>query len=206
VAGSGLALFDFDGTITSADTFRPFLSFVSSRLRFALGTLYLSPQILGYQLGFVAASPMRERAARVTFRGRLENDVRALGADYAERVIPGVVRPHALERIGWHKARGDRVVVVSASLDVYLRAWCDVHGLDVIATELVSQGGVLTGAYAGGDCDGPEKARRVRARCDLASYSTVYAYGDTHGDEALLDLAHERWFRWKALAPRSKAV
>jgi phosphoserine phosphatase len=30
------------------------------------------------------------------------------------------MRPRAFERIAWHRARGDRVVVVSASLDVCL--------------------------------------------------------------------------------------
>lgn len=203
VAGSGLALFDFDGTITSADTFTPFLYFASSRLRIALGTLLLSPHILVYRLGLLAASPMRQRAAKVTLRGRAESEIRAIGAEYAKRVIPGVVRPHALERIAWHKARGDHVVVVSASLDVYLRAWCDAHELDLIAVDLVSRNGVLTGVYENGDCDGAEKARRVRARYDLASYDTVYAYGDTHGDDALLELAHERWFRWENVAERA---
>jgi phosphatidylglycerophosphatase C len=203
VTRPSLALFDFDGTITSADTFTPFLYFASSRARIAFGTLLLAPHMLGYKLGFIPATRMRQRGARVALRGRLESEVRAIGNEYATRVIPGVVRPHALERIGWHKARGDCVVVVSASLDVYLSAWCETHELDVIATDPAASDGVLTGAYANGDCDGVEKARRIRERYDLTSYSRVYAYGDTHGDDALLDLAHERWFRWKDVTPRA---
>ena len=30
-----------------------------------------------------------------------------------------------MERIEWHKSNGDEIVVVSASLDVYLGPWCD---------------------------------------------------------------------------------
>jgi phosphatidylglycerophosphatase C len=77
------------------------------------------------------------------------------------------------------------VVVVSASLDVYLSEWCEQLGLELIATELESEGGLLTGRYRAGDCNGAEKTRRVRARYALEAFPTVYAYGDTHEDEAL---------------------
>ena len=64
-------------------------------------------------------------------------------------------------------------------------------------TELESRRGVLTGRYLGGDCTGAEKARRVRARYDLGRYPIIYAYGDTHEDRELLDLASKRYFRWR---------
>ena len=50
-----LALFDFDGTITTHDTFRPFLSFAGGRARLALGTALLGPMVVGYELGWVHA-------------------------------------------------------------------------------------------------------------------------------------------------------
>jgi phosphatidylglycerophosphatase C len=192
-----LALFDFDGTITSADTFTPFLYFASNRVQSVRQSVRLAPKILGYKLGLVPATKMRALAASAAFRGRSEAELRALGATYAERVLPGVIRPHALERIRWHQQRGDRIVVVSASLAVYVGAWAQPLGLDVIATELSAEDGVLTGGYDGGDCAGPEKARRVEARYPPSGYSRVYAYGDTSEDDALLALAHERYFRWQ---------
>jgi HAD superfamily hydrolase (TIGR01490 family) len=192
-----LALFDFDGTITFADTFTPFLYFASNRRRIVRQSVRLAPKILGYKLGLVPATKMRALAARAVFGGRSEAELRAFGATYAERVLPGVIRPHALERILWHKQRGDRIVVVSASLAVYVRPWAQSLALDVIATELSVEDGVLTGSYEGGDCTGPEKARRVEARYPPSGYSRVYAYGDTSEDDALLALAHERYFRWQ---------
>jgi HAD superfamily hydrolase (TIGR01490 family) len=192
-----LALFDFDGTITFSDTFTPFLYFASDRAHILRQSLLLAPKILSYKLGLLPATRMRALAARAAFRGRAEADVQALGATYAERLLPGVIRPHALERIRWHQQRGDRVVVVSASLSVYVRAWAQPLELDVIATELSAADGVITGGYADGDCTGFEKARRVEARYPLADYAKVYAYGDTSEDEALLALASERYFRWQ---------
>jgi phosphatidylglycerophosphatase C len=193
-----LALFDFDGTITYGDTFTPFIHFAVSARRIVVGTLRLSPMIVGYKLGRVPATKMRAAIVRAAFQGRDEREVSELGARYSQRLARGV-RPHALEKIRWHQAQGDVVVVVSASLDSYLRGWCQELGLALICTELEHEAGVLTGKYAGGDCTGLEKARRVRERYDLSQYPVVYAYGDTPEDYELLRLANKRYFRWQEM-------
>ncbi|MET0794505.1 MAG: HAD family hydrolase [Polyangiaceae bacterium] len=193
-----IALFDFDGTITFKDTFTPFIYFASSGMRLALGTVLLGPMILGYKLGLIAAPKMRAAIARIAFQGRRESELKALGACYSA-TLPALVRPEALEKIRWHQANGDVVVVVSASLGAYLRHWCAGHGLELICAELESKDGVLSGRYAGGDCTGSEKARRVRERYDIERYPIVYAYGDTNEDRELLSLATKRFFRWKEI-------
>jgi len=193
-----LALFDFDGTITTSDSFRPFLSFAASRARVALGTALLAPMIIGYELGWVRASRMRAAATYVCCRGRPERELRELGARYGQ-TLRGILRREALERIHWHKQRGDTVVVVSASLKIYLEDLCRGLDLDLICTELEARDGVLTGRYLGGDCTGPEKARRVRAAHDLSRYSNIHAYGDTPEDAELLELATRRHYRWREL-------
>ena len=90
--------------------------------------------------------------------------------------------------------RGDTVVIVSGSLDAYLRPWCASLGLDLICNRLESVDGRLTGRYLGGD-RGPHKAADIRARHELASFDRVHAYGDSSEDRAMLALAHERWWR-----------
>lgn len=196
-----LALFDFDGTITHSDTFAPFLRYAAGRARLAVGSALLSPMIAAYRLGYVPATRMRAAAAYLGFRGRSEEELEQLGRCYAS-TLEAVVRPRARERIRWHHARGDTIVVVSASLHPYLRAWCESMGVELICTELESRRGILTGRYAGGDCTGGEKARRVRARYDLRQYRAVYAYGDTREDDQLLALASKRYFCWREVVDR----
>ncbi|HEX6274960.1 MAG TPA: HAD family hydrolase [Polyangiaceae bacterium] len=193
-----LALFDFDGTVTHADTFKPFLQFASSPRRWVLGTLLLAPMIVGYKIGLVPTPRMRAAAAMTCFRGRKEPEVQAQGRRYAE-TLSALIRDEARERLQWHERNGDRIVIVSASLNAYLEPWCAARGFELVCTELASVDGVLTGRYQGGDCTGKEKARRVRARYDLASYRVVYAYGDTDEDRPLLELAHKPYFRWREL-------
>jgi HAD superfamily phosphoserine phosphatase-like hydrolase len=131
--------------------------------------------------------------------------VKRLGERYAA-TLEAKFRPDVLERVRWHCASGHTVVLVSASLDVYLRPLAARLGVDVIATELEARGGTLTGRYRGGDCSGPEKARRVAERYDLARYALIYAYGDTAEDEALLALGHRRFFRGRELTGRASGA
>src|SRR3982074_1150699 len=77
-------------------------------------------------------------------------------------LLPANARQAALERIEWHTSQGDDVVVVSASLDVYLGPWCEGRGLDYVCTTLEERLGRLTGRCAEGDCSGAEKVRRIR--------------------------------------------
>jgi phosphatidylglycerophosphatase C len=191
-----LALFDFDGTITARDSFKAFVFQAVEPRRLLHGSLRLSPLILGYYLRLVPATRLRVAIVRTGFRGRAEAEVNELGRRYAQS-LSALVRPRALERISWHNARGDTVVVVSASLEPYLRPWCESLGLELICTELEAKDGVLTGEYVGGDCTGSQKAARVRARYDLSRYREIYAYGDTAEDDALLELASQRCFRWR---------
>ena len=194
-----LALFDFDGTITSTDSWTPFMSFATPRWRLAAGRVLLLPVVVGYRLGLLSASVGRELAARVVFQGQAAAVIRRKGAEYARDTLPAEVRPEALDRIQWHRNQGDHVVVVSAALDVYVAPWCQAHGLDFICTVLESRAGRLTGRCVDGDCSGAEKARRIRERYDLSRYGTIYAYGDSGEDREMLECAHEKFYRWKPI-------
>ena len=196
-----IAFFDFDGTITAADSFLPFIRLAANRQRVVAGTLCLSPMIAGYRLGWVPATRMRASVAWFAFRGRRQSELSALGERYALQVSAARLRAVANERIAWHQAQGDTVVVVSASLDCYLAPWCRARGLGLICTELETRAGVCTGRYRNGDCSGPEKARRILERWQLSRYGQVFAYGDTSEDSAMLGLAHRRYLRWQELPP-----
>jgi len=192
-----LALFDFDGTITIKGTYPGFVSFAVRPRRKLVGGIVLSPLIVGYRSRLVSDRVIRKAISRVGFWGEEPDRLRRFGERYAEEVLPGLIRPLALERIAWHKARGDRVAIVSASLDVYLGPWCRTLGVDVICTQLEARDGRLTGRYLRGDCCGEEKARRIRERYALADYATVHAYGDTEEDRQMLEMANRKYFRWE---------
>ena len=196
-----LALFDFDGTITTRGTYPGFVRFAVRPGRKLVGSIILSPLLVGHRARLVSDRTIRAAMSRIGFWRDDQNRLRRLGEQYAREVLPDLIRPVALERIAWHKARGDVVVVVSASLDAYLEPWCWTLNVEVICTQLEGSDGLLTGRYAGGDCCGEAKARRIRERYALTDYGTIYAYGDTE-DREMLELADRKFIRWKEVGAR----
>jgi len=195
-----LALFDFDGTLTTRELMPDFVRMATTKRRRVLGRVVLAPIYIGYKAGFVSGNAIRERLADFAFRGLAQRDMHAAGERFARETVPTVLRPEAMERLQWHRERGDTIVVVSGSFDLYLSHWCAQHGLELLCSSLQARDGVMTGRFNGAQCVGAEKARRVRERYDLSRYPVVYAYGDTHEDRDLLALAHRRWYRGREIA------
>ena len=165
--------------------------------RQTLGRFVLMPAYARYKCGMMPVGRMRESAIRVGLSGERATGVREMGCRYARETLPALVRPCAAERLAWHKSRGDDVVVVSASLNMYLSPWCEDRQIATICTTLEERDGLLTGECVGGDCSGEEKVRRVLAQYSLSQYEAVYAYGDTPDDQPLLALAKHKYYCWR---------
>jgi phosphatidylglycerophosphatase C len=194
-----LALFDFDGTLTNCDTFTPFIKKVISPARLFWGRLALLPVIAAYRIGLVSSSQMRRLLVKLSLTGRSKMELEQLGLQHATEFLPTMIRPLAMKKLQWHLAAGDRVVLVSASLDLYLKPWCDQMGIELLSASLEAEGDRLTGYYKGLDCCGAEKANRVKALLKLSHFDRIYAYGDTKEDRELLALADEKYYQWKRM-------
>ena len=192
-----LALFDFDGTITTREMLPDFLHYSVPKSRLLIGKIVLAPLIVGYRVGWVSGTLVRRAIVWLGYARTPFADYARKGQTFADEMLPGVLRPDVMERIRWHQMQGDQVVVVSGAFDIYLSHWCSQHGLDLICSSLEHRDGRLTGRYLGQQCVRSEKSRRVRERFDLSQFSEIYAYGDTVEDEELLALAHRRFYQGK---------
>ncbi|SEK87026.1 HAD-superfamily subfamily IB hydrolase, TIGR01490 [Pseudoxanthomonas sp. GM95] len=193
-----LALFDFDHTLTTRDSYADFLRSIATPEQLARAKWNVAPWLLAYRTRLISAEAIRARVTRNGFSGRAHAEIRAAGQRYAHEVLPTLLRPRMREQLDWHQQRGDTVVVVSASLDAYLQPWCASLGVAMICNQPEHRDGVCTGRYAGGDL-GRHKVQRIRAQYDIARYRRIHAYGDSGEDKAMLALAHERWYRGRLL-------
>ena len=100
-----------------------------------------------------------------------------------------------MNMIKLHLEKGHRVVLVSASLEPYLKPWTDKIGIELLGSRIAISDGVLTGSFAGKNCYGKEKERRIKKAYSLEEYDFVYAYGDSRGDKEMLELASEAHYR-----------
>jgi phosphatidylglycerophosphatase C len=191
-----LVLFDFDGTITRSDSFFDFLIYTFGVVRFSLGFAALMPVLAGYAAGMVPNWKAKEAVLRKFLKGWDRRTFGEAAERYSHNRLPLIIRDCALERIEWHRSRGHRMVVVSASVEEWMAGWCGRYGLEVIGTRLEARRDLLTGRIDGANCQGAEKVRRIREAIKLEEYEYIYAYGNTSGDTEMLELADERYYNW----------
>lgn len=192
-----LAIFDFDGTLTRRDTLLPFLRYAVGTAAFVVRLVSVLPVLAAMALGIVGRDRAKERVLRRFFRGMPAERLARLGRDFAQERLPALVRAQALEKLAWHRARGHRCVLASASPDVYLEPWARAAGFDdVVASNLeYDTRGRVTGRLAGGNCRGEEKLRRLEARFGDLRELGVYGYGDSSDDRPFLERCREASYR-----------
>jgi phosphatidylglycerophosphatase C len=196
-ARTDLVLFDFDGTLADCESFPMFVRRVVPASRLRTGWLRLWPLVLGYRLGWVSGVRVRAAIARCAFTGVPVQELEAAGRAFAREVLPGLLMAPVWARLQAHRQRGDRVLIISGGLGVYLRPWAESVRLELLCSELEQVDGRYSGRFDGAQCVGAEKARRVRQHLDLADYAAVHAYGDTPEDAELLALADHAFYRWR---------
>jgi phosphatidylglycerophosphatase C len=189
----GVAAFDFDGTLIARDSFLPFLLRISGKRSLGRALVISSPSMVrAYGVRRDRDATKEALVARL-LRGfpadRLNAAGEAFGTELADRL-----RPAMATRLSWHREQGHHLVLVSASLDVYLQPLGRRLGFDaVLATALeVGDDGRLTGRLRGANCRGTEKEARLRAWLAANLDNTpveIWAYGDSTGDRELLAMA-----------------
>lgn len=187
MGGPRLAVFDLDGTLTRRDTLVPYLQ------------------------GWLARHPRRRRMLRLVTalgrfyalgrdRGRLKSDViRACMAgaarpevrEWTEAFVAALdersLNPGALAAVARHHAAGDRLVLLSASVDLYVPDIGLRFGFaESICTGVAWSGGLLDGELTTPNRRGAEKLRCIEALRRRFPGVEIAAYGNTAADLAHL--------------------
>lgn len=191
----GLALFDFDGTITVNDTFMEIIKFQKGAGRFYFGMLILSPILFLYKTKLIKNWRAKEIVLTYFFGGMSDEAFQRKCDDFIINKLPSIFNDEALSKIDFHRANQHRIIVVSASPRNWIEGWCIAMGIELIATELEIQNNTITGKLQSFNCYGQEKVNRIKAHLNIEDYDTIYAYGDTDGDKPMLALADHPFYR-----------
>ena len=183
-----LALFDFDGTLCCQDSFTGFIFYALKKRHIMRQGLKILPKIQAYYLQRYPADQMRQTLFYTMFKDQDATVIQHMAQDYAQQLIARL-DSQMLIRLKAHQAQGDQVVLVSASLDLYLKPVCEILGIDLICTQPEIVHGKFTGHYQTPDCSAEQKSLRVQAHYCIDQFAYIYAYGNSHEDEALLALA-----------------
>jgi len=188
-----IAAFDFDATLTRRDNVVPFLWRVAGK-RLA-GGLMARPTRIASAVARRDPNALRALASEAALRGVTREYFDRRATELAERIIDGGLRDDTVARLGWHRRQGHLIVIVSASYEQYVRLVGDHLGVDeVLATRVeFDRSGRCTGGLSGANCRAEEKVRRLsewmRSLGIDRSDTTIWAYGDSKGDRAMLEFS-----------------
>ncbi len=190
-----LVAFDFDGTLTVRDSFNAFLKWRAGPRRWTSGLVRLTPSLIAYLFtrnrGKLKSAAIREFLQGVS-QEKLEADARL----FAERHAPSLFRPDALAVWRSWRAKGAKMVIVTASPEITVAPFARGLGADLlIGTRLaVDDSGKILGSLASPNCRAKEKVIRLKEIFG-DDVRLAAAYGDTSGDTEMLAIADERGFR-----------
>lgn len=188
--------FDFDGTITTKDTFALFLRYWAGTPRWLFNLFKLLPIFIAYTLKLIDRNKVKEHVVRTFFKNANEDMLKARAEKFATEIIPNLIRPDALKTLQKKNVAPHKLYIVSASINHYLDVWAKNHGIKhVIATNLQVKDGYLTGELSGVNCWGPGKMTKIKAEMAQTPFELAEAYGDTRGDREMLHAAQESYFK-----------
>ncbi len=191
-----LAVFDYDGTIISAQSGTQFTKYL-------LLHGYIRPMSALRVVLWGARYTLHLPHDQAAVRGYLVRDLDHLTrpqifevmARFHDDVLKRFYRPAALDQVAACREDGCVCVLVSATFHGIARAAAEYIGMDAfLATRMVvDDRGHMTGAVDGDVVEGEGKIRAVTEWADgrfgEGNWVVEYAFGDHHSDEEMLSAA-----------------
>jgi len=197
-----IIVFDFDGTITTKDTFALFLRYYNGFLSWMWRIIILIPTFVAYGVKLIDRNAVKKHVIHRFFKNQPIAKVQSRADSFAREVIPGLIRPGAQKALDSLKNDRESLYICSASITPYLKTWGKSQNIhNILATELEHENGVCTGRISGWNVWGPGKIRRILAEFAPNTVKISHAYGDTRGDKEMLhaaEVSHWRPFRLTA--------
>ncbi|HEX4153686.1 MAG TPA: HAD-IB family phosphatase [Steroidobacteraceae bacterium] len=179
-----VALFDLDGTLTFHDTLMPFvLGFAARHPARLAGTWRLAAALAGYARSRDRGL-LKSRVIRVAMGGAGRTEIDAYAQRFVDRLEPGgAFRAAGLATLEAHRAAGDRLVLLSASPDLYVPAIGKRLRFErTLCTEVAWDGDRLNGALKTANRRGEEKVRCLEWLRTQYPGASIVAYGNSASD------------------------
>ncbi len=184
-----LYLFDFDGTLTRKDTLFDFLKFYNPQQYFFILLLYL-PTFILLKLGLKRAESVKRNLISSFLKGQTIDKLKTKSIQYFQVRKDKILREKAVEFIE-KLDENDSIVIVSASLDIWLEPFAEYFKALLICTNAEYHDDIFTGNFISPNCNYVEKKKRILDTINLDEYEKIFAFGDSSGDFEMFSLAHK---------------
>ncbi len=184
--------FDFDGTLTTRDSFLEFIRYVCGNWAFCKGILRYSPLLVLMKLGLYPNWKAKQKVFAYFFKGMPLKDFAQQGRLFAlDR--QHLLRPQGVDMVKQAQAEDAEVLIVSASIDHWVQPF--FPEVKVVGTQVEVEDGCLTGRFLTKNCYGQEKVNRILALYPHRNEYELIAFGDSAGDKELLAFADEAHYK-----------
>lgn len=179
----GVAVFDLDGTVTRRDTFVPYLRGWLQRHPERRRPLAILASVIRYFTTGRDRGRLKSDLLRACMGGVTSAEVDAWSDEFVAGLDAGSLCPGALAAIARHRAAGDRLVLLSASVDLYVPRIGRHLGFDeTICTGVAWREGRLDGELTTPNRRGDEKRRCIDALRQRLAGAKFAAYGNSRAD------------------------
>ncbi len=191
-----LYAFDFDGTITTKDTFIAFIRFVKGDLRTFLGLLLYAPILIMMKLKLYPNWKAKQQLFTYFFKGMNMKEFKLKCNEFA-RHNKALIRPLALIEIQKALKEGEKVIIITASIDMWVRPFFSEldKNIHIVGTKIEEKEGKVTGHFVTRNCYGAEKVNRLKEIMPNRDSYELISYGDSRGDKELLEYADKGYFK-----------
>ncbi|MCC6412714.1 MAG: HAD-IB family phosphatase [Saprospiraceae bacterium] len=191
-----LLLVDLDGTLLHGNSLPHYLLVAVGWWKLLLGfPMFLIRCIVLLLKGNFQFEKIKIALFRNYMLGQSRTILEQSGEQCTQQKLIPMLNPVVHAAVIQGLANGDTVVLVTASLDIWVKSIARHLGFQFLCTQAEYDAeGMFTGRFATPNCKYEEKRRRILEKFDLSKYSKVVAYGNSDGDAAMFELAGEVWW------------
>lgn len=190
-----LYCFDFDGTLTYRDTMFLYLKSYDKK-KFYRQFVKHTPLFILLKLGLIEAEKVKRSFISGVLKGEKKEKLELKAQKFFEEQYPQIIRKNALDFIENMDRENTESLIITASVDLWVKPFADKFQIKLLATEAEFRNGIFTGNFATKNCNGREKVNRIKKEIENEKFDKIIAFGDTSGDKEMLAFADESHFKF----------
>lgn len=180
---------DLDGTLTLHDTYTKFVLENMKLTKVVKNIHKLFKMYIQHIFKIINDDDVKKITFKMLFEGY--DSEQSIG-DFANEIKWNPIVKDMIEK---KQEEGYKVIIVTASPDIYVKSVCEYLGYDgFISTKTLENGRYLNGLFDGEVCNFGEKPKRIEAFLNGEKPEHTISLGNSSGDFEMLKYCDESYF------------
>ena len=201
-----IVAFDFDGTLIRGDSTILFLLNLRGIFGIFFDFLHLTPKLIKIIILNFNKKEIKELIIKKAIKSSTIEKRRFILSEKLPAILKRRLRPEAIKRLNWHKEKGHKCFIISASPEPFILPIAKELDIEIISTscnQILKESSYNDFKLTSPNCNGPEKLIRLKNHLGYLPLPEEFeVYGDSRGDRELLKASNFPHFRSFKKSPR----